>query len=252
MNRQTQPCELLTWDSEFFGFRIARAWASRLTPTILRAITEWCEENHVECLYFLADSDDRDTIHLAEQNEFRLVDIRVTMTHDREGEPARRAQELPSAIHIRSAQAGDVLVLRKIAGGSHTLSRFHFDRCIPSDLSQSFYQQWIENSCQGYADKVWVAEWDGRLSGYITCHLPGNGAPARIGLLGVDPGYHGHGLGKALVNQALTWFDHEHLHPIEVVTQGRNIPAQRLYQKCGFTVRTLQLWYHRWFAACST
>jgi len=32
-----------------------------------------------------------------------------------------------------------------------------------------------------------------------------------------------------------------------VVTQGRNLAAQRLYQRNGFVTASLQLWYHRWF-----
>jgi hypothetical protein len=31
------------------------------------------------------------------------------------------------------------------------------------------------------------------------------------------------------------------------VTQGKNIAAQRLYQKNGFLIRDLQLWYHKWY-----
>jgi hypothetical protein len=31
------------------------------------------------------------------------------------------------------------------------------------------------------------------------------------------------------------------------VTQGRNLAAQRLYQRTGFLIRDLQLWYHKWY-----
>ena len=34
---------------------------------------------------------------------------------------------------------------------------------------------------------------------------------------------------------------------VQVVTQGRNVRAQRVYQRCGFVSAQLQLWYHRWF-----
>jgi ribosomal protein S18 acetylase RimI-like enzyme len=34
-----------------------------------------------------------------------------------------------------------------------------------------------------------------------------------------------------------------------VVTQGRNIASQRLYQKHGFVTQSIQLWYHRWTSA---
>ena len=33
---------------------------------------------------------------------------------------------------------------------------------------------------------------------------------------------------------------------IDVVTQGRNYSAQRLYQRCGFITQSTELWYHKW------
>ncbi len=34
---------------------------------------------------------------------------------------------------------------------------------------------------------------------------------------------------------------------VSVVTQGRNIAPQKLYQKCGFISYSTMIWYHRWF-----
>jgi ribosomal protein S18 acetylase RimI-like enzyme len=36
---------------------------------------------------------------------------------------------------------------------------------------------------------------------------------------------------------------------VEVVTQGRNVRAIRFYQRAGFTVSDVGLWYHWWIAA---
>jgi hypothetical protein len=33
---------------------------------------------------------------------------------------------------------------------------------------------------------------------------------------------------------------------VTVVTQGRNLPAQRLYQSRGFRTQRLQVWHHLW------
>jgi ribosomal protein S18 acetylase RimI-like enzyme len=38
---------------------------------------------------------------------------------------------------------------------------------------------------------------------------------------------------------------------VSVVTQGRNVAAQKLYQSCGFTTCSVQLWYHWWLEAAS-
>src|ERR1700747_256473 len=72
-------CEYLDWDSEFFGRRIARVTALRLTEKSIADIDEWCSAHRIECLYFLADSADRSTTKLAQENGFRLMDVRVTL-----------------------------------------------------------------------------------------------------------------------------------------------------------------------------
>jgi dTDP-4-amino-4,6-dideoxy-D-galactose acyltransferase len=50
-----------------------------------------------------------------------------------------------------------------------------------------------------------------------------------------------------LVDQALAWFAQQKVTRVQVVTQGRNILAQRMYQRSGFVTHTVKLWYHRWF-----
>jgi RimJ/RimL family protein N-acetyltransferase len=45
----------------------------------------------------------------------------------------------------------------------------------------------------------------------------------------------------------MSWFAGQDIKTVHVVTQGRNTRAQRLYQRCGFVTRSMELWYHRWF-----
>ena len=72
------PCELLPWDTEFFGCRIARVCGDTLRPDQVLQIDDWCRSNQARGLYFLARADDPETVQSAEQHGFGLVDIRVT------------------------------------------------------------------------------------------------------------------------------------------------------------------------------
>jgi dTDP-4-amino-4,6-dideoxy-D-galactose acyltransferase len=72
------PCELLPWDTHFFGCRIARVCGHSLTAGQAAQIEDWCRQNRIRALYFLSRSDDPLTIQLAEQHDFGLVDVRVT------------------------------------------------------------------------------------------------------------------------------------------------------------------------------
>jgi GNAT superfamily N-acetyltransferase len=53
-------------------------------------------------------------------------------------------------------------------------------------------------------------------------------------------------VGTALVQAALDWFRGQGLYSAQVVTQARNVPAQRLYQQMGFFTRRMTLYYHKW------
>jgi dTDP-4-amino-4,6-dideoxy-D-galactose acyltransferase len=236
-------CQTLEWDSEFFGRRIARVAAKRLDADGWQAVKEFCRDQSVECLYFLCDSADQTSIRVAEQAGFDFVDIRLTL--ERRQDPVVDTCRSVGEV-LRLACLEDVATLRAIAGVSHRDTRFHVDRHFPPERCDELYRTWIAKSCQGYADAVWVAGPEGRPTGYITCHIdaPDRG---RIGLFAVATEAQGKGLGHQLVEAALSWLARQGVARVTVVTQGRNTPAQRVYQRAGFRTHQVELWYHRWF-----
>ena len=113
---------------------------------------------------------------------------------------------------------------------------------------EEFYSVWITLECEGRAQRVFVAAGPAEQPlGYISCHLETPPQQRTIGLVGVAPGPAGEGLGSSLVLAALDWFAAQGTKEIAVVTQGRNLPAQRLYQSRGFLTGDVQLWYHKWY-----
>jgi dTDP-4-amino-4,6-dideoxy-D-galactose acyltransferase len=246
------PCRVLDWDSAFFARRIARLDASRLTPELAEDALAWSKTHAVECLYFLADSDDPDTVRVAEDHGFRQVDLRVTLQArlDSQGlTPASHTK--PAALApclTRSFAPADLPALRALARVSHRDSRFYADPNFPTSRCDDLYETWIEKSCQeGYADAVLVGEQGGVAVGYVSCHR-GERDTGQIGLFAVDVAHRGRGVGGALVTAALDWFAARSARVVTVVTQGRNVGAQRLYQRGGFATHAVQLWYHKWLA----
>jgi len=236
-------CEYLEWDSQFFGRRIARANISCLTEKSVDEIDDWCRLHEIDCLYFLASSTDLRTARLAQDNMFRFVDIRVTL--DLHVETARSDDLSPSK--VRNAVERDIPALRSLARSAHRDSRFYYDGNFPHSQCNQLYETWIERSCRGWAKNVLVAGTRENPQGYLTCHLP-NPQVGQIGLLGVGESARGKGIGLDLVSCAGRWFAQEGVEKISVVTQGRNVRAQRLYQRCGFVTRSVELWFHRWFS----
>lgn len=248
MPESSDPCVMLPWDSDFFGRRIARVKSHCLDAPLIDEIARWTGEQAIDCLYFLADSNHTPTIALAETAGFRLVDVRLTLDLNN---PAAAATTLaatrPPSVHIREAQPNDMDRLAAIARTAHTDTRFYADPHFDYARCEDLYETWIRRSAEGFADQVLVSDQGGRATGYITCTLhAADPATGTIGLLGVGSDSRGAGLGSALVITALDWFGQRGCRQVTVVTQGRNIDAQRLYQKCRFRTRSLQLWYHRW------
>jgi len=232
------PCQILDWDTSFFGFRIARIGANHLRPSDMAAIDDWCEREKVRCLYLLAASNNIQTTMLAEGHGFHLVDIRITL--QRQVKPP-----YGHASHVRPVRPDDIAALSAIASTSHTDSRFYQDHGFPRSRCDEFYRTWIERSCKGWAQFVFVFDRDDRPSGYITCHHDGENG--QIGLMAVADWARGQRIASSLVETAISAFAEIGVRESTVVTQGRNISALRLYQKCGFAIRSVELWYHRWF-----
>jgi dTDP-4-amino-4,6-dideoxy-D-galactose acyltransferase len=242
----TPCCEVLAWDSEFFGCRIGRivpigATGDRLDRAVLAEVDAWCRTEAIDCLYFLAGSGDPATAALAEESGFRLVDLRVTL----EG-PLTPG---PSPIPVRQSRIEDIPALRRIAAASHHDSRFYADPHFDRGRCDELYATWIEKSCRGEgADVVLVAEADGAAAGYISCRMlsEGTGLIGLIGLIAVDAAARGRGLGGALVGAAQSWLAARGASRVRVATQGRNARAQRFYQAHGLLTQSIGLWFHRW------
>jgi dTDP-4-amino-4,6-dideoxy-D-galactose acyltransferase len=237
------PCRLLDWDSQFFGRRIARVTAHRLTAELVDDILMWSKTHRIECLYCLADADDPATVRLAEDNGFRHVDVRVTLGARLDG--AAASPEAPPETGTRLFAHADLPALRALARTSHQHSRFYWDPEFPTSRCDDLYETWIDKSCHGYADTVIVADAAGVAVGYVSCHLTA-AETGQIGLFAVGAAHHGRGAGRALLAAALRWFAARGVRRVTVVTQGRNVAAQRLYQRGGFVTDAVQVWYHKW------
>jgi dTDP-4-amino-4,6-dideoxy-D-galactose acyltransferase len=190
------------------------------------------------------------------------------------------------ALAIRPADAADLPALRRLAATSHRDSRFYYDPHFARERCDALYAAWIERSWRDRQGIVLVAEipgpagtpaasssagtpagaipagtpgslpWEGPspgggappgagLAGYVTASAAAGGG-GQIGLLAVAEAAQGQGAGGRLVSAALAWLDDRGAGPVRVVTQGRNLRAQRLYQRYGLRSQAVELWYHRW------
>jgi GNAT superfamily N-acetyltransferase len=234
------PCELLEWDSHHFGLRIGQVRGNHLSSNTIASINRWRRTHRIDCLYLLAGIDRLDTIRTAEKAGFGFTDLRVTLSR-----PLTLATPYERQPGVRLFDVGDLATLKQMARELHHDSRFYVDPRFPRDRSRELFALWIEKACLDSTYRVFVAVMDGRAAGYLACQrLPED--VGHIRLLGVDASAQKKGFGAQLIQAALAWLTAENVTRVSVITQGRNVPAQRLYHKCGFAASSVELWYHWW------
>ena len=235
----------LPWDTDHFGHRIGRATIRRLDSGLYRQLEVSCEDLGIDCLYFLVDAADEATILELQCRGFIFVDIRTTL--ERKVPDARQLQCAEDVI-VRPSNFDDLESLATIALESFTSTRFFADPIFDDEKASRLYRIWLTKSVTtDFADKVLVAEIDRESVGFVTCHVNRHSSEGNIGLVALEKSAQGRGLSQVLIQRSLEWFRSQEMKRVNVVTQGRNIAAQRLYQRCGFVTRSTELWFHKWF-----
>jgi dTDP-4-amino-4,6-dideoxy-D-galactose acyltransferase len=197
----------------------------------------------IECLYLEVAVSSRASL-LAGSHGLRLVDVRLLL--DRDLDIVKPLSKAVSAVEVGPPRVEDAAELERIAEKGSRVSRYYRDPAFRRH-SGRLYRRWIAESCRGWADVVLVARRCGQPVGFITCKLP-KASPGcgRIDLVCVEPTHAGHGIGSILVGASLEWFVGQDLRSVEVVTQAHNTTAVRLYERMGFRVRRVSLFYHGW------
>jgi len=135
--------------------------------------------------------------------------------------------------------------LEHLAVEAGIYSRFRVDPRIPKEKCADLYSRWIRNSTnRQLADAVLVARQSGKIVGMVTVGVK-NGA-GDIGLIATDASVRGNKLGSALVLAAQEWARKRGLKRAQVVTQGENTAACKLYEKCGYRAARTENFYHFW------
>lgn len=146
---------------------------------------------------------------------------------------------------IRIARKAHIPALRAAASEAFAWSRFREPWFRPGD-SARFYAQWIENAVLGTFDhQCLIAVNDkGDLQGFVSLRELSDGS-GRIGLLATLPEAQGLGVGQRMLEAAADWCRARRLSRLHVATQLGNLPALRLYLRCGGVIERTAYWLYR-------
>ena len=240
MKSGTPLVEKLQWDSEHFGFGVGRVLPTGIGPEEAAECVSHGRQLDLRCLYFLAGGADRETWHHAIAAGFLPIGIRMELELQQRGPGSAE-----SSHGGELASGADLPELLRLSAQAFVESRFFRDPGFPRDRAEELFRIWVSRGVgeEGFFTVLQYEE--GAPAGFVTGRIlePGRG---RIELLAVAASQRGRGVGGRLLAAAKAEFVRRGLPKVTVVTQGSNLPAQRLYQDAGFRTLGVGIWFHAW------
>ena len=131
--------------------------------------------------------------------------------------------------------------LTSLAYASGWCSRFVSDDRL-ARFFKPLYLQWLKRDF--LRGKVFVRPSLSNPEGMVTVSVQGH--VGRVGLLAVDAGHCRCGIATGLLQDIDVWFTSQGVKACEVVTQGINVAAQKLYEKSGYKLSAQTEVWHVW------
>lgn len=222
--------ERLAWDSDFFGYEVAKVTGFIGSDEQLQTI----QNSSFKLFYVFAQA----PILQLPSNYF-LADEKVVF---KKSLIAQRVSSVRTEIkEVKEPSAA----LLNLALQSGAYSRFKIDPHFVHQEFERLYQQWLINSFDAAKNaRVFVYEEETELFGFVTLGIK-NGIPD-IGLIAVAENTRGKGVGSALLDFVDALLLAENYKELTVTTQGKNLPAMAFYHKNNFEVLTRTYIYHVW------
>lgn len=219
------------FNSSVFGFKMGNL-VLYSEDVYLSLILDIAKNTKFEHLSLSLDVEKSKLIHLATKAGFLLVDTQVTYRFDLKNIEAKPGH---TSFQIRDAHIEDLPILKQIAHESFSLGRFYSDPNLDKVKVANYYEQWIENSVNGYAEKTIVTIINDTPVGFITLGKikEENGQKVgRIVLNAVNQNNRGCGIYSNMLVESLLYFKNK-TNIVLVGTQVNNYAVQKTWSKQG-------------------
>ncbi len=237
------PYEILKWDSNFFGFTVCRINDPNLSSDKLAEVLKLLHSLEIDLIYYASKENKlKDLEGISAFYDIKLVDKKTTFAKNKINSISNFNH---SGIISEYKENYPEKKLIQLAIESGVYSRFNLDKRIGSKKYQDLYSLWIIDSVsKKIAKEVLVFRVENKIAGFVT--LGEKNKRGDIGIIAVDSFCRGKGIGKSLMFTAENWFNEKQYTSIQVVTQGENIQACRLYESCGYIIEKVEYFYHIW------
>jgi len=239
--------ESLAWDSDHFGFPVARLTVPDMDFLALREALDEARTGGFRLIHWSAAPGRVAPEPILREFAGLLADRKATFAVDPIPAPPGYEPAGPVRVVEWPRQSPSEPLLRLgVAAGLH--SRYRVDPRMPAGAFESLYRTWTARSANGeLADAVLVAAAPGEEAdplGMVTVAL--DGQTGQIGLIAVRDDARGRGVGSMLIRAAHRWMLGHRARRATVVTQLDNGAACRLYERSGYRLADLRNFYHFW------
>ncbi|HPY66805.1 MAG TPA: GNAT family N-acetyltransferase [Bacteroidales bacterium] len=235
----TNVLEHLQWDSDFFGYKVARFIFDENGLSKYYHIIDEIKETNVRLTYLYSPPSARELNERIVSSGGVLVDKKTIFVKSTE----KHTTFYNRISEWQESEPGHKLVNLALNAGIY--SRFFLDKKFSNNEYERLYTKWLLKSVSGeLALKTIIARNESEITGFIT--LGKNNMRADIGLISVDPLFRGKGIGSDLVKYADNLSLNMGFDQIGVVTQLDNVNACKLYTNCGFKIESITDVYHLW------
>lgn len=222
---------LLKWDSNFFGFGVAKIDVRDSNDLLVASEIERLQKEGTKLIYIFSER----LISLAGYNALLVDQKRSYLLSNPSFKTSKRTissvTQHPEQLYELAWQAGEY-------------SRYKVDPMISDDDFKRLYRRWVDNSVNGQlADYVLACKEDEIYSGFITAKVKDHAIS--IGLIATDSKYRGKGIGNTLIQEIKNLAYNKNL-AVEVTTQANNITACAFYEHNGFRIGHQEYIYHVW------
>ena len=249
---------ILPWDSQVLNYPSGSAgglWTDgdyteryHRLETVLKACIVDTEAHGVRFLSIRLPEGALASLHAVEAVGFRIIESFLTFSRKTTSEiPLVRSETRDggSDFHIRLAQPEDMEMVASVAYRAFQSFRLRIDPQITESRARHSRREWVRNGFKGRAEAIYVAESEKCIVGFVLLRSKGDTEKVgEIELIGVEPGFHGKGIGKALVACAIRHYQGK-TSEIQVGTQAKNLQAVGLYNRMGFSLVRSELSFHR-------
>lgn len=239
----TQTVLPLTWDSDFFGFKVAKIVPVAMDYRALNNVLKEQWSDGVRLIYWATDPVNQVAQDAAVTNGGFLADKKVVYRRETRS--------------LQSGLLGNVKLVESLPKDYSSVevealalqighySRFKVDAGFPVGAWENLYKLWMQKSIdRTIADDVLVIRDGSVVAGIVTIRV--RDEVGEIGLLGVLEKYRGNGYGAALLSKAVQCLEGRGVAEVTVVTQGDNKASRGLYENAGFSLSAVSNFYHFW------